>query len=125
MTSKAARMRAPASIRVLVPELLVGLVLVVALHFLRLNILLERSNNVWNAFDIERQIVKIFDALALVVHVAATNVVAHLSAEEPFQGVLTGSPFHFCLEIVAQDPIELLDIMLGERLPRIPAETAG
>mmetsp|Transcript_64904 Transcript_64904/g.169908 ORF Transcript_64904/g.169908 Transcript_64904/m.169908 type:complete len:424 (+) Transcript_64904:1138-2409(+) len=72
--------------------------------------------------DVQLDVVEGLVASRLVVHVDALDVVLHLPLEEPLDGAVHRRALHLLLKAVAEDPVELLSIVLREGVHRVPPE---
>lgn len=61
----------------------------------------------------------------LKVDVDALDVALHLAAEQAVDGAVGLGALHLGLELVAQDAVELLHVVLQERVEALPAERLG
>mmetsp|Transcript_56186 Transcript_56186/g.171121 ORF Transcript_56186/g.171121 Transcript_56186/m.171121 type:complete len:383 (-) Transcript_56186:558-1706(-) len=74
------------------------------------------------ALDVELNVVKRFVAARLVIDVDALDVILHLALEQALDRAIHGPALHLLLDPVAQDPVQLLYIMLREGVHRVPAK---
>mmetsp|Transcript_64905 Transcript_64905/g.169916 ORF Transcript_64905/g.169916 Transcript_64905/m.169916 type:complete len:237 (+) Transcript_64905:1138-1848(+) len=72
--------------------------------------------------DVQLDVVEGLVASRLVVHVDALDVVLHLALEQTLDRPVHGRALHLLLEPVAEDPAELLGVMLREGVHGVPAE---
>mmetsp|Transcript_88915 Transcript_88915/g.247009 ORF Transcript_88915/g.247009 Transcript_88915/m.247009 type:complete len:712 (-) Transcript_88915:818-2953(-) len=74
------------------------------------------------ALDVQLYVVESLVAAGLVVHIDALDVVLHLALEEPFDGTVHGCALHLLFQPIAQDPVELLRVVLGEGIHGVPTK---
>mmetsp|Transcript_37895 Transcript_37895/g.96229 ORF Transcript_37895/g.96229 Transcript_37895/m.96229 type:complete len:242 (+) Transcript_37895:376-1101(+) len=101
------------------------LVLILALQRLLLNVLVQRSVQIFATLHGHLQVVEILVASGHVLHVDAAQVVGELAAEQMRHGSLDASGLHLLLQLVHEHPVELLDVVLHESVVRVPTETFG
>mmetsp|Transcript_18165 Transcript_18165/g.59353 ORF Transcript_18165/g.59353 Transcript_18165/m.59353 type:complete len:335 (-) Transcript_18165:347-1351(-) len=99
-------------------------VLVVVLQVFRLDVLVEACVEILVPFDVKREVQESLFAVRLVVHVQALDIAHHLSPKKFVDCSLHARPLHLLLQPLAHDAIQLLHVMLLERLIGVPAERA-
>ena len=102
-----------------------ALVLVVAVEHLLLHVLVEARVQVLAPLDGHLQIVEVLVAQRDVLDLYALDVVGELAAEEVRHRPLDRRPLHLLLELVDEHAVELLHVVLHERVVRVPAERLG
>mmetsp|Transcript_13521 Transcript_13521/g.30686 ORF Transcript_13521/g.30686 Transcript_13521/m.30686 type:complete len:251 (-) Transcript_13521:639-1391(-) len=118
------RLEVDALLRILLAVSL-RVVLVLAIEDLLLDILIERCVQVLAALDWDLQVVEVLVTQRRVLHVDAAHIVRELAAEEVGHRALDAGPLHLLLELIHQHAVELLDVVLHERIVRVPAEAFG
>ena len=98
------------------------MVFVIAFQHLGLNIIPERLLQVEHAFYVELNIVEIFRTSRLVLHVDTAQEALHLANKQAVNSTVCSRTLHFYLQLFLEHTIELLDIVLQERVERLPAE---
>jgi hypothetical protein len=106
-------------------ELLACKVLVLAIHNLNLDIILEALLEILVAADVQLDIPEIFNPPRFIFDVDARNVSPDLAAEELGQNILGLSSLHLLLHALHKLARKLLYILLLENVSRFPAEGFG
>mmetsp|Transcript_35695 Transcript_35695/g.79388 ORF Transcript_35695/g.79388 Transcript_35695/m.79388 type:complete len:458 (-) Transcript_35695:917-2290(-) len=96
------------------------LVLVGSIHDLHLTVLLKRLVDVLAALDVQLQVHERLIAGGLVVHVDALNVVGGVALKQLVDNLLHAGALHLLLQLLTQHPVELLHVVLHERIVRAP-----
>ncbi|GIX64831.1 DNA mismatch repair protein, putative [Babesia caballi] len=99
-----------------------GLVHVVSAQNLSFSQLLQGLVNVRAALDVQLDVLERLHAAGLVVNVDALNVGLHLALEHLLNRPLDGGALHLLLHLVKQKLQELVRVLLGEHVGRVPAE---
>mmetsp|Transcript_33165 Transcript_33165/g.88071 ORF Transcript_33165/g.88071 Transcript_33165/m.88071 type:complete len:222 (+) Transcript_33165:302-967(+) len=100
-------------------------VLVVAVELLALHVLSQRLHHAPAPLDVEREVVELLHPLRLVVYVQAAHEVLELAAQQPRHRAFHRGALHLLLEVVAQYAVQLLHVVLRERVERVPPEALG
>jgi len=118
------RLEEHALLRVLLPKA-VRVVLVLAVEDLLLDVLVERGVEILAALDRHLQVVILLVAQRFVIDVDAIHVVCEFAAEEMLHRPLDRGALHLLLELLDEHPVELLHVVLHERVVRVPPEGLG
>ena len=97
-------------------------VFVIAFQHLGLNIVPEGLLQVEHAFYVELNIVEVLRTSRLVLHVDTAQEALHLTDKQAVNGAVRCRALHFDLQLFLEHTIELLDIVLQERVEGLPAE---
>lgn len=99
-----------------------GIVLVLAVERLDRRVRVKTRIDVLAPFDVQLQVHERLLARALALHVDAPHKVLGVALKQPRDSAVDGRPLHLLLELLAQDAVELLHVVLHERVDRVPAE---
>mmetsp|Transcript_64893 Transcript_64893/g.146355 ORF Transcript_64893/g.146355 Transcript_64893/m.146355 type:complete len:403 (-) Transcript_64893:736-1944(-) len=74
------------------------------------------------ALYVQLDVVECFIPLGLVVHIDTFDVILHLALKEPLDGTIHRCAFHLLLQSVAQNPVQLLCVVLCEGVHGVPTK---
>mmetsp|Transcript_26654 Transcript_26654/g.63324 ORF Transcript_26654/g.63324 Transcript_26654/m.63324 type:complete len:372 (-) Transcript_26654:367-1482(-) len=100
-------------------------VAILPVQLLALHVFGERLLQVLAPLHVERKVVKLLCANRREVHVHTLDKVLELPAEQARDLSVHRCALHLLLEVIAQHAIELLHVVLRERVERIPSEAFG